>query len=89
MGSLNRVVDYLKKNKSLTVAEAKEELGTTELRKIISTLRDKGYKITDEWQEGVNRFGDVTRFKRYFLISEPVVVNNENVGRVPINIVVE
>ena len=71
MSNINRVVDYLKKHKSLTVAEAQRELGTTELRKIISILRDRGYEIIDKWVEGENRFGDVVRFKRYFLLREP------------------
>lgn len=71
MSNVQRVVEYLRKNKSLTVVEAQRELGTTELRKIISTLRDRGYEIKDEWVEGTNRFGYATRFKRYYLLREP------------------
>lgn len=53
--------------KGVTVREVEEVLGSTECRKMISTLRDKGYKVLDVWEEGLNKFGEETRFKRYFV----------------------
>ena len=69
--SEQRVYKYLQTHKFITVNDAKEVLGTTELRKIVSDLRAKliplGYTIDDVWTESFNRFGDKVRYKRYFL----------------------
>ena len=76
------VLDYLAKKEKLfsmvsnkwkygrrgiTVREANEVIGTTELRKIMSTLREKGYKVHDIWEDGLNRYGNPVRYKRYFV----------------------
>lgn len=67
----HRVYKYLQTHKFLTVNDAKEFLGTTELRKIVSDLRisliPEGYTIDDVWETSFNRFGDKVRYKRYFL----------------------
>lgn len=81
--SADRVVKYLKnksafiKNeyfarvygskKGITVRECIDVLGTTELRKIMSDLREKGFVVRDIWEDGENRFGEKTTYKRYFL----------------------
>lgn len=62
-----KVVDYLKIHKSITVKECSEDIGTTECRKIISNLRDKGFVIKDIWENVVDRYGNETHIKRYFL----------------------
>lgn len=71
---LNRgdvVLNYLTKNKGgLTVKECMDKLGTTELRKVVSDLRASGFKISDTWERGVNRYGMPTRYKRYFLLGK-------------------
>ena len=65
----NRVLCYLKENRSgLTVVECLQRLKTTELRKIVSNLNDKGYKIGSVWEKGTNSLGDPVRFKRYFYL---------------------
>ena len=69
----NKILDFMKVNKGITVKTCQEKIGTTELRKIISELRFKGYKIGDVWEKGFNRFGIPTRWKRYFLIQEELV----------------
>ena len=51
----------------ITVKECIDVLGTTELRKIMSDLRKKGFVVRDIWEEGENRFGEKTKYKRYFL----------------------
>lgn len=63
-----KVLDYLAENKSITVQECIKKIGTTELRKIISNLKEKGFIICDIWEKGVNRYGDSTRYKRYFIL---------------------
>lgn len=78
-----RVVEYLKdkmsfftnqihayqygKTKGITVKECIDVLGTTELRKIISNLRDKGFRIVDIWESDINRFGQEVKYKRYLI----------------------
>lgn len=65
-----RVIDALGGRKGLTVNECTRFIGTTELRKRVSDLKQKGYKIVDRWETGLNRHGFPTRFKRYFLIGK-------------------
>lgn len=64
----DRVIDALGHRKGLTVSECQKFIGTTELRKRVSDLKSKGYKIVDRWETGLNRHGNVVKFKRYFLI---------------------
>lgn len=67
------ILDYMIEHKEgLTVVQAQHLFGTTELRKVVMDLKDKGYNICDVWEEGFNRFGDKVRFKRYFLLTEKV-----------------
>jgi hypothetical protein len=68
MTDCERIIEYMKTHKGITVAECRDNIGTTELRKRICDLKNKGYKIIDFWEEGVNRVGHPTRFKRYYLI---------------------
>ena len=53
--------------RGITVREAIDVLGTTELRKIMSTLIKRGLKVWDVWEVGENRFGNEIRYKRYFV----------------------
>lgn len=54
--------------KGITVRECEEVLGSTELRKIISTIRDDNrFRVFDIWEDGENKFGEPTRYKRYFI----------------------
>lgn len=54
--------------KGITVRECEEVLGSTELRKIISTIRkDNRFRVFDIWEDGENKFGEPTRYKRYFI----------------------
>lgn len=52
--------------RGITVREAMEVLGTTELRKIMSDFKEKGYRVFSVWEEGENRYGNTVRYKRYF-----------------------
>ncbi|MBR2578877.1 MAG: hypothetical protein IKE41_01905 [Clostridia bacterium] len=63
----NPYIYKYKDTKGVTVKEVEEVLGSTECRKMISTLRDRGYRIVDVWEEGENKFGEPTRYKRYFI----------------------
>lgn len=68
MSDQTRILEYMANHKGITCKECEREIGTTELRKRISELKAKGFIITDTWEEGVNRVGSPTRFKRYFLL---------------------
>lgn len=62
--------------RGITVREANEVLGTTELRKIMSDLKASGCKVFSVWEEGENRYGNVVRFKRYFAYRNPEAQGN-------------
>lgn len=63
------IVKYCKENGSITAWEAMKELGIMRLAARIHNMRDR-YSIFDEWVDGVNRYGDKVRYKRYYIIGE-------------------
>lgn len=65
-----RVLVAVSSPKGATVASIKRDCGTTEGRKMISELRRKGFNIVSVWEDGINEFGDATRYKRYKLHDE-------------------
>ena len=71
MTGKERVLEYLLKNKHLTVRECEKKVGPTELRKIVSDLRRSGHKIEGVWENGFDREGNKTRYKRYFYMGGP------------------
>lgn len=60
-----KVLEYLKTHKYLTVLDGIKELGTTELRHYIAQLRRDGYEIGDEF---VKQRKTGQPYKRYFLV---------------------
>ena len=72
-----RVFDYIRKHRGITVKECSKHIGTTECRKIISNLRDKGVLIDFVWENVVDRYGNETRIKRYFIIGRKAVKNDK------------
>ena len=68
-----RVFEYLEEFGSMTVLECVQELGTTELRKIVSDLKKDGFDIEGDWTEGKNRFGEKVEWKRYSLAREETI----------------
>ena len=82
MNRKERLLDYLKNKQAygvgskypvrylirgITVKECEHVLGSTELRKTICDLQDSGYKVEKVWEYGLDRFGNETRYKRYFV----------------------
>lgn len=48
--------------------EATRELGNTRLGARIWDLKNKfGYEVEDIWETATDRFGEPTRYKRYFV----------------------
>ena len=71
MSYLTRIVDYMKTHKGVTVGECRDNIGTTELRRRICDLKEQGYIIVSQSEEGPNSNGTISRYSRYFLIKEP------------------
>ena len=62
-----QVLDYMKRNGSITVQEAFRELSIGSLTSRISELKALGFDITGIMERGCNQFGDSVYYKRYFL----------------------
>lgn len=67
MNDIDRILNYMLAHKGITCKECEKEIGTTELRRRICDLKEKGWIIIDVWEKGVNRVGVPTRYKRYFI----------------------
>ena len=67
MGQNGRVLDYLRRNGSITALDAMNDLGVMRLASRVCELKERGAQIETVMVEGVNRFGEVTKFARYYL----------------------
>lgn len=65
-----KILEYMKRNGSITQREAFLELGCTRLAARIKDLRGHGYPIITEMTDGENRDGEKTRFATYYLAKE-------------------
>lgn len=65
-----RIIEYMRANGKISSREAFYDLGIISFTKRISELRRMGYKITDEWDNVQNRYGEWCRIKRYKLNEE-------------------
>lgn len=62
----SRVLGHLKKNGTITNAQAHNLYGIRHLPSIIRNIKKHTkYSITDWWEEGVNRFSEKCRWKVY------------------------
>lgn len=71
MTQANRVLDYMRKHGSITTLEAFRDLGITRLSRVIFDLK-KDYAISSKTESGRNRYGEKTRYSRYYLTEERV-----------------
>lgn len=62
-----RLLKYMKKNGSLTQAEAAEKLGIWRLGARIYDLKRMGYPVKSEMVRDYNRYGTPIRYARYSL----------------------
>lgn len=60
-----RVLAYIDRCGSITQAEASEHLGVARLASRVNDLRRAGHPIISERVDGLNRFGEPTRWARY------------------------
>ena len=70
MKQTERILEYMKKNGSITHLEAQQELGVMRLGARIFDLKAAGVSIKTETAKEENRFGEVTHFARYRLETE-------------------
>lgn len=69
MNDCERVVSYCKQHGSITQMEATLAFGCTRLGARIWDLKHGNYgvTVTDVWEEQPDRFGVMSRYKRYFV----------------------
>ena len=65
----NRVLNYMLEFGSITTKQAFEDLGCTRLSEYIRQLR-LDYDIQDTKEVGINRYGERTYYKRYYIKGE-------------------
>lgn len=64
----DRVIAHILAYGSITASEAYSQYGCFRLASRICDLKRKGYNIGRVMEEGRNRYGEVERHARYFLI---------------------
>jgi hypothetical protein len=72
MTKTQAVLDWLREHASISSMEAIKQFGATRLSAHIFNLRKAGYDIETVMCEGRDRFGNPTRFARYYLRDSPV-----------------
>ena len=76
----DRILEYIRNFGSISSFEAYANLGITQLGARIDQLKKEGYEFKTEWESNINRFGEKTDYKRYFLI-DMVSENMEHITR--------
>lgn len=61
-----RIVNYMREFGSITTYNAFIDLGCSRLSEYIRQIR-KEYRVNDEWETTVNRYGEKVQYKRYWL----------------------
>lgn len=64
------ILSYMKEHGSITTYEAYEQLGITKLTTRISELRQGGFVIRQRTESGLNRYGKLVTFNRYWLVED-------------------
>lgn len=67
MNQEQRILNYMRDFGSITALDAMREFGIMRLASRISDLKHRGYNITREFEKGVNRYGEQTKYARYSL----------------------
>lgn len=66
----DRILKHLLKYGSITSMEAIQRYGCTRLSHYIYLLKRNGYIIKSETEKGINRYGEKTKYSRYYLVDE-------------------
>ena len=67
MSQVDMVKEYMERRGSITQAEAIEAFGCYRLGARIADLKERGVAVGRIMEEGQNRFGERTRYARYFI----------------------
>lgn len=67
MTQSDRVLQYMQDFGSINAMQAIYDLGNTRLSAAIFKLKRDGVNIKSEWKHGVNRYGEKTRYKDYYI----------------------
>lgn len=67
MSQNGRIIDYLTRHGSITQLDAMKDLGIMRLGARVFDLKERGYNIVTVMVEDLNRFGEPTRYARYYL----------------------
>ena len=70
MNKTQKVLQHLEEKGSISPWEAIKEYGETRLGAKIFNLKKKGYNIVTKMEGFKDRYGDKSRFARYYLIKE-------------------
>ena len=76
----DRILEYIRNFGSISSFEAYANLGITQLGARIDQLKKEGYEFKTEWESNINRFGEKTDYKRYYL-DDMVSENMEHITR--------
>ena len=66
MSQNSRILDYMIAHGSISPLEAMNELGVMRLGARIFELKEQAHPIETVMVEGTNRFGETTRYARYY-----------------------
>lgn len=67
MNQVNRVIEFMRKNGSITQQQAFEILGVTRLAAVISIIKTKGYVVKTVRSKIVNSYGKNTSIAIYYM----------------------
>lgn len=67
MSQSRRILDYMAMHGSITQLDAMRDLGIMRLGARVFDLKERGYNIVTVMVEDLNRFGEQTRYARYYL----------------------
>lgn len=76
MTQTDGILEYMKRNGSITPHEALTALACARLGARIYDLKARGHKITTIIERGQNRFGLPTHWARYILLKEATPCHN-------------
>ena len=65
----DRILKYMRDFGSITTKEAFNDLGCSRLSEYIRQLRQE-YLLGERWETGVNRWGEKTEYKRFWVVDK-------------------
>ena len=71
MNQKEQLIKYLQDHFSITTLECMQKLMILDLQGIIRDVKQDGHRIESFYMSRKNMYGDVKKFKRYYLIQNP------------------